>query len=158
MTGPLPVETLRLRHASLIDAKRLFDWSTALEPDAPTAWGEPVWDDHLVRLERTLGRTDRLIFIGEAVRTDQAIGAVRFDAIGKTLWAIDILVAPEFRGRGWSRKLLSAGLDHFDEADFAARLPLDDLRARALFAGMGFERTGATAGSALYRLSRRLAA
>ena len=158
MTGGLPVETLRLRHASLNDAKRLFDWSTALQPDAPTAWGEPVWDDHLTRLERSLGRTDRLIFIGEAVRTDQAIGALRFDAIGKGLWAIDIVVAPEFRGRGWSRKLLSAGLEHFDEADFAARLPLNELRARALFGGMGFERAGTSSGSALYRFSRRRAA
>lgn len=158
MTVGAAVETLRLRHASLIDAKRLFDWSTALEPAAPTAWGEPIWDDHLVRLERSLGRTDRLIFIGEAVRTDQAIGAIRFDTLATGLWAIDIVVAPEFRGRGWSRKLLTAGLDHFEEADFVARLPIEDRRARALFHGLGFQPAGQTEGSVLCRLSRRQAA
>ncbi len=158
MTGPLPVEILRLRHASLIDAKRLFDWSTALQPDAPTAWGEPVWEDHLTRLELSLGRTDRLIFIGEAVRTDQAIGAIRFDALEPGLWAVDIVIAPEYRGRGWSRKLLGAGLEHFDEGDFVARLPAADRRARALFQGLGFDLAGQSSGSVLCRHSRRKAA
>ena len=124
-------------------------------PDAPTAWGEPIWADHLIRIERSLGRTDRLIFIGEAVRTDEAIGAVRFDVVGPDLWAIDIIVEPLFRRRGWSRKLLGAGLDHFDNADFVARLDPGDRRARALFEGLGFIAAPATPTVAPYRLSRR---
>ena len=151
----MPIETLRLRHASLVDAKRLYDWSMALNPEASTAWGEPIWEDHLIRVERSLGRTDRLIFIGEAVRTDEAIGAVRFDAIGPGLWTLDIIVEPLFRRRGWSRKLLAAGLDHFDDADFVARLDPGDRRARALFEGMGFIPAPATAAVVPYRLSRR---
>lgn len=158
MTDPRAIETLRLRPASLEDAKRLFDWSCALDPHGPTAWGVPVWEDHLERVQLSLGRTDRLIFIGEAVRTDEAIGAVRFDAVRRGLWAIDIVVAPEFRGRGWSRKLLSQGLDHFGEADFVAALPLVDRRALALFVGMGFSVEGVAEDAALYRLTRRQAA
>ena len=45
---------------SLEDAKRLYDWSCALSPEAPTPWGQPVWDDHLDWLALTLGPTDQL--------------------------------------------------------------------------------------------------
>lgn len=145
------MQTLRLRVASLEDAKRLYDWSCALSPEAPTPWGQPVWDDHLDWLALTLGPMDQLLFIGEAVRTDQAIGAVRFDQLEPTLWSVAIVVAPEFRGRGWSRKLLQAGLDHFDGPAFIARIPRGDLAAAALFRNVGFGLEAATGGLDLYR-------
>jgi len=149
------MQTLRLRVASLDDAKRLYDWSLALSPSAPTPWGLPIWEDHIHWLGLALGPTDQLLFIGEAVRTDQALGSVRFDAAGPDLWSVAIIVAPEYRGRGWSRKLLQAGLDHFDNAAFIARLPQADLAAGALFRGLGFILVGATDGLDHYRRSPR---
>ena len=145
------MQTLRLRVASLDDAKRLYDWSLGLSTDLPTPWGLPVWEDHLHWLGLALGPTDQLLFIGEAVRTDQAIGAVRFDAVAPDIWSVAIVVAPEFRGRGWSRKLLQAGLDHFDGPAFVARIARTEHAAAALLRGVGFQLAGSTDGLDLYR-------
>lgn len=149
------MQTLRLRVASLEDAKRLYDWSRALSPEIPSPWGLPVWEDHLHWLGLTLGPTDQLLLIGEAVRTDQAIGAVRFDLIAPALWSVAIIIAPEYRGRGWSRKLLEAGLNHLDGQAFVARVVQTDLAAASLFRGVGFALAGTTDGLDLYRYSPR---
>ena len=149
----MPVETLRLRVASLDDAKRLYDWSVALSPDAPTPWGQPDWYEHLQWLELALGPTDQLIFVGEAIRTDQAIGAVRFDLIAPGRRSVNIVVAPEYRGRGWSRKLLQAGLDHFQDGTVLAQVDLADPAALALFANAGFVPVSQTSARKLLSLT-----
>lgn len=149
----MPLETLRLRVASLDDAKRLYDWSLALSAEMVTAWGQPVWDEHLNWLALALGPTDQLILIGEAIRTDQALGAVRLDALRSNLWSIEVILAPEFRGRGWSRKLLLAGVNHIPDVDLVARVPKASPAAGALFRGVGFQLVGSTDSLDLLRLN-----
>lgn len=149
----LPLETLRLRVASLGDAKRLYDWSLALDAETVTPWGQPVWEDHLTWLKQTLGPADQLILIGEAIRTDQAIGAIRLDALGPGLWSIEIILDPQYRGRGWSRKLLLAGISHFPEASFLARVPRGEGAVQALFRGAGFQTVRTTDGVDLLQLN-----
>lgn len=156
-------ETLRLRPAAMDDAKRLFDWRN--DPDTRAvslSSDELVWEEHLVWLERSLARTDRLLFIGEAVRTDEPIGVVRFDAaedgMGDGAWEVGITVAPAFRGRGWSRKLLAAGLDHLGPQRFRARVLKGNGRSRSLFEGLGFRPAGEADGVLDYRLARGRAA
>jgi len=141
----MPVETLRLRVASLEDAKRLFDWSAALEPDLAPLWGRPIWEDHLEWFTLMIGPTDTLLFMGEADRTEQVIGAICFRALGAQLWGVDLIIAPEFRGRGWSTKLLRLGVQHLDPATFLARVSKADGYAQSLFAGSGFSRIGGAA-------------
>lgn len=155
----MSVQTLRLRPAGMDDAKRLFDWAN--DPDtreASLVTSPDDWEDHLIWLERSLARTDRLLFIGEATRTDQAIGQVRFDALDPALWEINVTVAPAYRGRGWARKLLAAGLDHCGQTDFLARVRTDNLRSRSLFEGLGFTRARQAEDIVLYRLTRHEAA
>src|SRR5690606_37205407 len=98
--GGMKVETLRLRPAALEDAKRLFDWrNDPLTRAMSLTRDEVVWEDHLVWLERSLARTGRLLLIGEATRTDEAIGVVRFDAAADGFQEVGVTVAPAFRGR-----------------------------------------------------------
>ena len=138
----MPVESLRLRVASLEDSKRLYDWSAALAPDAAPLWGRPVWEDHQEWFERLIGPTDTLLFMGEAERTDEVIGAICFRAARPAIWGVEVIIGPGFRGRGWSSKLLRLGLDHLDPATFLARVGRSDSHAHSLFTGAGFSRIG----------------
>lgn len=155
----MKVETLRLRPAALEDAKRLFDWrDDPLTRAMSLTRDEVVWEDHLVWLERSLARTDRLLLIGEATRTDEAIGVVRFDAAADGFQEVGVTVAPAFRGRGWSRKLLSAGLEHIGPGRFRARVRSENGPSRSLFQGLGFRPVGEADGVIEYRLRQEAAA
>ena len=147
----MPLATLRLRVASLEDAKRLFDWSGALGPDVAPLWGRPVWQEHLAWFELLIGPTDTLLFMGEAGRTDDIIGAVCLRAVATDTWSVDIVIAPEFRRRGWSAKLLALAMAHLEPATFVARISGSDDHARSLFVGAGFVRVGEAEGWELFR-------
>jgi GNAT superfamily N-acetyltransferase len=147
----MPLETLRLRVASLEDAKRLFDWSAALGPQAAPLWGRPIWEEHLTWFERMIGPTDTLLFMGEAGRTDDVIGAVCFRAVAAGAWGVEIVIASEFRRRGWSAKLLRRAMAHLEPAAFVARIAGGDDHARSLFVGAGFVRVGEAEGWDVFR-------
>ena len=138
----MPVETLRLRAASLEDSKRLFDWAAELPADIAPLWGRAHWDEHQEWFGLLIGPTDTLLFMGEAERTDEVIGAVCFHTVGPAIWGVEIVIAPAFRGRGWSAKLLSHGIDRLEPATFLARILKSDDHARSLFTGAGFRRIG----------------
>lgn len=149
----MTVETLRLRPATLEDAKRLFDWRNDAETRFWSHNQSPlVWADHLAWLERWLGAHDRVIFVGEAVRTDQPIGVVRFDELPDGSHEVGITVAPEFRGRGWAGKLLRAGLKHREGQTVIARVMSENIRSRSLFGSAGFRETGEADGVVHLRL------
>lgn len=152
----MTVETLRLRPATMEDAKRLFDWRD--DPET-RFWshnqGPLVWEDHLAWLERWLGAHDRVIFVGEAVRTDQPIGVVRFDELADGTHEVGITVAPEFRGRGWAGKLLRAGLAHREGQTVIAQVMSENRRSRSLFASAGFRQVREEDGVVHYRLDAR---
>jgi len=153
------METLNLRPAGMDDAKQLFDWRNDADSRAAAVITDEVeWDDHVLWLQRSLARKDRLLFIGEARRTDEAVGMVRLDQLAAQLWEISLVVCPSYRGRGWARKLLASGLNHCGRADFVARIRPESLRSRSLFEGLGFKLATTSDGLMLYRLSRRAAA
>ncbi len=149
----MTVETLRLRPATMEDAKLLFDWRD--DPDT-RFWSHNaaplVWEDHLTWLERWLGAPDRVIFVGEAIRTDDPIGVVRFDEQPDGTHEVGITVAPRFRGRGWAGKLLRAGLQHREGQTVIAQVMSENRRSRSLFASCGFRQVGEAGGVVRYRL------
>lgn len=110
-------QTLRLRPTAMEDAKSLFDWRQdatfrrALADDGPIDL-----EGHLTWLERSLARLDRVLLIGEATRTDEAVGLVRYDETAPGAWRGRFAVAPPFRGRGWSLKLKAAMAAHMPDA------------------------------------------
>jgi len=149
VTGP----TLRLRPAGMGDAARLLAWrndpvTRAMSVDT----AEVDFDTHLAWLDRSLARTDRLLFVGEATRTDEAVGTLRFDQVEPGVWEVSITVAPELRGLGWSRKLLGEGVAHMaDMKALIARVRTDNERSLRLFEDAGFARTHEADGFVFFR-------
>lgn len=143
------------------DARRLFEWRN--DPQARGAWlvtAEFDWEEHLTWLERSLARVDRLLFIGVATRTDQEIGLIRFDGLGQSAgdidaWEISLMVEPAFRGRGWAKKLLAAGVDHLNGVDLYARIRPENTRTVSLFETFGFMPLTDEDGVVLFFLPRK---
>lgn len=156
MTGPI----LRLRPAGMADAARLLAWRNDPATRAASVDTDEVdLDTHTAWLDRSLARTDRLLFIGEAARTDQPVGALRFDEVEPGLWEVSITIAPELRGLGWSGKLLAEGVAHMASASaLTARVRTENERSLRLFDEAGFARTHATDGFVFFRREREAVA
>ncbi|MDO1557945.1 GNAT family N-acetyltransferase [Brevundimonas sp. 2R-24] len=105
--------TLKLRPIRPQDGRALHDWradpaylATGID-DGPA---DPI--DHAEWFARCLARTDRILMIAEAARTEDAVGLVRYDENLHGPWAMVWAVAPHRRGRGWSRKISEAAEAH----------------------------------------------
>jgi RimJ/RimL family protein N-acetyltransferase len=136
----------------MADAARLLAWRndpTTRAMSVDTA--EVDLDTHMAWLDRSLARTDRLLFVGEATRTDEAVGTLRFDQVEPRAWEVSITIAPELRGLGWSGKLLGAGVAHMAEVALTARVRTDNDRSLRLFEEAGFARTGEADGFVFFR-------
>ena len=72
------------------------------------------------------------------------MGMVRFDVFDGGRWLVGIHVAPERRGQGWGRALLSAGLERMAARQgatrFAAEIKEDNTASQRLFTACGFGR------------------
>ncbi len=96
---------LRVRDASMDDCLPLLRWRNDPATRAVSRTTEAVGlDAHAPWLERTLAREDRELFIAHT--SNGPVGMVRFDADGSA-WEVSINLAPETRGRGLARKVLS---------------------------------------------------
>lgn len=154
-----PVETLRLRPASLDDATVLYRWRNDPETRARSHnQAEIMPEEHRLWLEQSLAMIDRLILIGEATRTDMPVGVVRFDRQADDGWRIGITVDPALRGRGWAAKLLAAGLERLGPQRFDAQVMADNDRSLSLFERAGFQRLETVGGIVRLGLDRREAA
>ncbi|WP_250258314.1 bifunctional UDP-2,4-diacetamido-2,4,6-trideoxy-beta-L-altropyranose hydrolase/GNAT family N-acetyltransferase [Dermabacter sp. Marseille-Q3180] len=100
-----PSKTLTVRDASMGDCLHLLRWRNDPETRAVSRTTEAIGlDAHAPWLERTLERHDRELFIAQV--KGRPVGMVRFDADGSA-WEVSINLAPETRGRGLARKVLS---------------------------------------------------
>lgn len=99
---------LHARAATMADAALLHGWRN---DEATRRWSrspEPVqWLDHLLWLEASLAREDRMLLVIE--QDGIAIGTVRWDRGDDGSWEISITVAPEHRGRRLGGPILRAG-------------------------------------------------
>lgn len=71
------------------------------------------WDAHLKWLTSVLKNPARVLLIAADEATKQLCGQVRFDILNDGEAEISISVAPQARGRGYGRHMISAGLDYF---------------------------------------------
>ncbi len=98
-------KTLTVRDASMGDCLQLLRWRNDPATRAVSRTTEAIGlDAHAPWLERTLERHDRELFIAQV--KGRPVGMVRFDADGSA-WEVSINLAPETRGRGFARKVLS---------------------------------------------------
>jgi RimJ/RimL family protein N-acetyltransferase len=103
--------TLRLADAVEDDARLLWEWRN--DPDTRAASfspGEIPWEAHLRWYRDALADPKHLILIG--FEEGEPIGVVRFDERKPAEAEVHLIVAPEARGRGLGRKLLTAACDY----------------------------------------------
>ena len=106
--GPPRTVPLDVREATADDADRLWRWRNDPTTRASSRDRDPVpFEDHLVWLDRSLGRDDRLLLVVADATGD--VGVVRWDAVGERLWEVSITVAPDRRGQHLAGPLLATG-------------------------------------------------
>lgn len=91
------------------DARLLWRWAN--DPTARARSFDPTpipWTDHQVWLDRSLGRHDVLLCIGEEER--HPVGLVRFEERDGVV-VVSVNVAPEARGRGVGPRLIALGTE-----------------------------------------------
>jgi spore coat polysaccharide biosynthesis predicted glycosyltransferase SpsG/RimJ/RimL family protein N-acetyltransferase len=148
--------TLRARAATVTDAELLHGWRN---DEATRRWSrssEPVpWVDHLLWLEGSLAREDRLLLVIE--QAGVAVGTVRWDREDDGSWEVSITVAPEHRGRRLAGPILRAGEEELRSRRGAitvrAAVHRRNAASERLFRAAGYEPEDAerAAGFATYR-------
>lgn len=101
---------LRLHRAREEDSRILWEWAN--EPDVRRlsfSSGPISWEDHQQWYARRINDPDSAIWIARNA-DDQAVGQIRFDCQGDDAVHISISVAAGWRGRGFGRELIAAGL------------------------------------------------
>lgn len=103
--------TLRLARAAEDDARLLWGWrNDPVTRAASFSPGEIPWEAHLRWYRDFLADPKHLILIG--LEEGEPIGVVRFDEKKPAEAEVHLIVAPEARGRGLGRKLMTAACDY----------------------------------------------
>jgi len=114
--------------------------------------------DHEKWLARCIADPERILLIGESSQGNEKFGMVRFDLMSGALffedYEVSIIVAPEVRGRGLSKTLLSSA-EIFLSADTAvqnifAYVKKDNALSTKLFSTCGYYKTGESDGVGLW--------
>ncbi len=123
---------MRLRPATLDDARRLFEWRNDPVTRAMSVHRDPVaWDDHLAWLEASLANPLRRILIAE---DGVPLGTVRLDRDIRT--EVSITLAPSARGHGRAAPILRLATE--GRGPFIARIRPDNPASRRAFEAAGF--------------------
>lgn len=134
---------LRARHATIDDARLLWEWVNDPEVRASAFNTSPIpWEGHLAWFTRRLADSDCLI----AIIVDESgtpVGQVRFEGEGD-LVIVDVSVAPWARGRGHAAAVLRLGLGLLFEAPrwqhVEAWIKTSNTASQKSFARAGFRR------------------
>lgn len=106
---------VNLREASLSDKDIILEWRNDSVSLANSLNDQPVsTSTHNIWFEKTLADEDKFVFLGYVTDQDKPFGMVRFDVDTHHQQAdVSINLAPEARGRGLGKSLLSAGIKKF---------------------------------------------
>lgn len=137
--------SLVLREARMSDAELLWRWANDRETrENSFTKASILYADHVAWLERRLASDATRIWIG----TDDGVpvGQVRFDMTGGVA-EIGITVAPEHRGRGHGKAMLTRAIHRLREERGGRVRPRASVLARnpaslRLFKACGFEEVG----------------
>lgn len=133
--------SLRLRPATLGDAARLYAWRNDAETRRASRSTAPVsWEEHLAWLDASLGSGERRLAIAE--EAGEAVGVVRVDR-REDGWEVSWTVAPEARGRGIARRMLTLRVADLD-GQITAVIRQANIASARVAAAAGFVRAGRT--------------
>jgi UDP-2,4-diacetamido-2,4,6-trideoxy-beta-L-altropyranose hydrolase len=101
--------TLRLRRATMADARMLFDWRNEPATRAASHQVEPLsYDSHLGWMQATLANPLRRLLVAE--ESGKAVGTVRIDFQTGNLALLSWSVAADARGRGVAKRMVSMAI------------------------------------------------
>jgi RimJ/RimL family protein N-acetyltransferase len=130
---------LRLRPATLDDARRLHAWRNDPETRRASRSSAVVpWEEHVAWLTTSLASPDRRLRI--AVEAGEPVGVVRADRRADG-WEVSWTVAPEARGRGVARRMLTLLLVDLDRR-VTAIIRQPNIASARVAAAAGFVRIG----------------
>lgn len=132
-------ETITLRPATIKDADILLEWRNDPETrEASHNTAEVQKSDHMSWLSRTLGNSDRRLYVAE--ENGKPVGTVRAD-FADGVWELSWTVSPRARGRGVAKRMVSVLANQIPEPIRAEVKTGNASSARiAEHAGMVFER------------------
>jgi RimJ/RimL family protein N-acetyltransferase len=135
-SGKTGLRAVELRRATLEDAEMLWLWRNDADARAQSRTSEPImWADHVRWLTSLLADPNRQLFMAE--QGDTAVGTVRFDPVDGG-HELSITVAPDGRGSGTGRAILTAACSSVRTAAVYAVVRNDNEPSRRLFESCGF--------------------
>lgn len=140
--------TLRLRAASIADAKLLFDWANDPVVRATAFATEDIsWEDHINWLKKKLRNETSSILIAETKGQDQ-VGQIRFDLIGEAHVIVDVHTSAAHRGKAYGSKIIFMGTEflrkHSNIELISAYVKMGNDRSFKAFMKAGFTDKGTT--------------
>lgn len=107
MTGEISLgqTPMRLRRATIEDARMLLRWRNDAETRKQSISTEPVpWENHVQWLQKSLENPRRILAIAETL-SEEPIGTIRADTRDDGFTEISYTVAPAWRGKGVSKPM-----------------------------------------------------
>lgn len=124
------------RVASLADADVLFAWRNDLATRLNSIDATLISSEHHVAwLKSALQSDTRELLIFE--KNGIPIGTVRFDKVAAG-WELSWTIAPEFRGAGYGRKMVSLAVTQKPNDEILARIKPSNLASKRIVTGLGF--------------------
>lgn len=133
-----------VRRATMADAAQLFEWANEPAARALSLNPAPIpWEDHVRWLTGVLGSPRRTLLVGEVA--GRPLGQCRLDRSDEGA-VVSVSLDRAQRGRGLARPFLAAALrEHARDSRLVALVKPANAASLALFRGLGFGDTGATA-------------
>ncbi len=136
-------DSLRLRPATLADARTLHGWRN--HPATRAVSGSPREIDfatHQAWLQRICGADDAHLWVAQV--GSLPVGSIRFDRLGNGRWEVSLYLDPELHALGLGVRLLLAGeqslLDHLPAGGVVeARVLPGNTASRRLFEACGYD-------------------
>lgn len=134
---------MSVRPAELKDCLSILDWrNDSLTRSMSRNEALIDTDSHVVWYGSVLKNMDKCLLIGEILNVPY--GMVRFDRILPAQnWEVSITLAPDYRGKGLSKQLLSSAIIFFyckfPETVIFADIKPENVTSRNLFEASGFK-------------------
>jgi RimJ/RimL family protein N-acetyltransferase len=130
-----------IRRARPEDALEILGWRNDAETRSMSRNGAVIDEEqHKAWFSRALKDPWRIFVIGTC--SEEKVGMVRFDRHHEKLWQTNIVIAPEWRGRGLGRLFLDMAMKYFfskhPEASLLAEIKRGNAASRRVFCSLGF--------------------
>lgn len=145
---------MMLRKAAKKDSEMLLCWRNDSETRANSLNTNPVGqEEHDAWLDKTLQNPDRLLFIAE--EDGEPVGTMRADKLSEENgYELSWSVAPEFRGRGLGKKMLTQAVENFKGVNLKAIIKKENIASIKMAEAAGFKQESEEKGILVWVLRR----